>query len=294
MLNLRHLQAFIETAQYGSFHKAADAMYITPSALIKQINALEEETGAVLFERTQRGLKLTRSGESLYQDGLVLLRDAEAAIMRAKRQNDDLDQMIRVGTSPVSPADSIASLLGKIYEKWPELKIQIVPFANTSKAVDRLFSTFGEEIDLICGVVDPVHLKYRRCAGTVTEKYPVNAAVPMYHPLARKDAIEINDLEMKDILLMSEGKMEVMDQIRNDLRTNHPDIRIHDFDIYDSEVFNQCEQNGYVLFITEKWLQAHPTLHMVKMNWDYEVPYGLLYSCTPSLKVKRFIRCISD
>lgn len=294
MLNLRHLQTFIETAQCGSFHKAAEAMYITPSALIKQINSLEEETGTALFERTPRGLRLTKSGESLYQDGIVLLRDAEAAILRAKRQNDDLDQIIRVGTSPVSPADSIASVLQTIYEKWPELKIQIVPFANTSKAVDRVFRTFGEEIDLICGVVDPVHLKYRRCAGTVTEKYPVSAAVPMYHPLAKKDAIEIDDSEIQDVLLMSEGKMEVMDQIRKDLRINHPDIRIHDFDIYDIEVFNQCEQNGYVLFTTEKWLKAHPTLRMVKIDWDYEVPYGLLYSCTPSLKVKRFIDCISD
>ena len=87
MLNLKYLEAFIRTADAGSFHKAAEAMYITPSALIKQINMLEEEADVPLFERTPRGLKLTKAGESLYQDGRLLLSDADNDLRSARRIN---------------------------------------------------------------------------------------------------------------------------------------------------------------------------------------------------------------
>ena len=73
MLNLRHLETMIITAEAGSFRKAAERMYVTPSAVIKQIDALEEEVGTVLFERTSRGLQLTAAGHSLYTDGKLLM-----------------------------------------------------------------------------------------------------------------------------------------------------------------------------------------------------------------------------
>lgn len=294
MLNLKYLEAFILTADCGSFRKAAEAMFITPSALIKQINLLEEETGVPLFERTPRGLHLTASGRSLYTDGKHLLEEAEHALERARRRNDDLDQVIRVGTSPVSPADTIASVWGNVYAKWPQLKIEIVPFSNSPYAVSRLFRNFGDEIDLICGVTDTVHLHYRRCSGLTIEHLRVNAAVPFHHPLAARESLSLNDFRNQTILLMSEGKMGVMDQIRHHIQTECPDAGILDFDMYDMSVFNRCEETGAILIITEKWLRAHPVLKMISIDWDFTIPYGILYARNPSEKVKRFITSIQS
>lgn len=294
MLNLKYLESFIFTAECGSFHKAADAMYITPSALIKQINMLEDEVAAALFERTPRGLRLTPAGMSLYQDGTVLLADAQKALERARRTTEDTSQIIRVGTSPVSPADTIASLWDRVYEKWPELKIQIVPFANNEKAVERVFRNFGDEIDIICGVVDPVHLRNRRCGGTVVAHYPLNAAVSFHHPLAAKKKITPDDLRNHEIMIMRKGRMEVMDRVREDLSENRNDMRIHDFEMYDMDAFNYAEKTGAILLIMEKWLGAHPTMRMVEVEWNYSIPYGLLYASVPSEKVRRFLSCIKD
>ena len=49
------LETFIKVAECGSFTKAADELYITPTAVMKQINALEGELSAKLFERTNHG-----------------------------------------------------------------------------------------------------------------------------------------------------------------------------------------------------------------------------------------------
>ena len=62
------LETFIRVADAGSFNKAAEESYITPTAIIKQINLLEDSLGVKLFERTRRGLTLTKAGRSMYQD----------------------------------------------------------------------------------------------------------------------------------------------------------------------------------------------------------------------------------
>lgn len=58
------LTTFISVAESGSFTKAADALFITPPAVMKQINALEERLGIALLTRTNHGLQLTEAGKS--------------------------------------------------------------------------------------------------------------------------------------------------------------------------------------------------------------------------------------
>ena len=59
MLNPQ-LNTFIQVAENGSFSKAAEKLYITPSAVIQQINNLEKELQVSLFIRTRHGTQLTR------------------------------------------------------------------------------------------------------------------------------------------------------------------------------------------------------------------------------------------
>ena len=68
MLYNPRLDVFINVANAGSFTKAAKEEYITPAAVMKQINLLEKELGVQLFERTHQGLCLTNAGHTLYQD----------------------------------------------------------------------------------------------------------------------------------------------------------------------------------------------------------------------------------
>ncbi len=60
------LETFICVVDSGSFSKAAEKLYITPPAVIKQINSLENSLEIKLFERTHRGLLLTDAGRSMY------------------------------------------------------------------------------------------------------------------------------------------------------------------------------------------------------------------------------------
>ena len=68
------LETFIKVADAGSFNKAAEQSFITATAVIKQINLLETALGVALFDRTHRGLTLTKAGKSLYRDSKYIIR----------------------------------------------------------------------------------------------------------------------------------------------------------------------------------------------------------------------------
>ena len=68
------LDTFIAVANAGSFNKAAKTLYISPNAIMKQIDILERNIGFPLFERSHTGLKLTKAGESFYRDAKYLIQ----------------------------------------------------------------------------------------------------------------------------------------------------------------------------------------------------------------------------
>lgn len=70
----KQLDAFLMAAKTGSFSKASQVLYITPSAVIQQINNLERDLGVSLFVRTKRGISLTPAGEYLFKEGEALVR----------------------------------------------------------------------------------------------------------------------------------------------------------------------------------------------------------------------------
>ena len=62
----------------------AEELYITASAVIKQINSLETSLGLKLFDRTHRGLEVTNAGKSLYQDAKYVIQYCKDAVTRAQ------------------------------------------------------------------------------------------------------------------------------------------------------------------------------------------------------------------
>ena len=91
-------------------------------------------------------------------------------------------------------------------------------------------------------------------------------------------------------MMVKQGDSGVNDFIRNDLQRYHPRIHIEDTpQFYDLSVFNRCAETGKVLLTIECWQEVHPGLVSVPVNWDYSIPYGLLYSFDAPEDVLRFV-----
>ena len=96
------LDTFVHAADAGSFSKAGEALFISPTAVMKQIDRLEEALEVRLFDRTPRGLMLTNAGKSYYQDAKYMIQYARDAQTRAKTAMQD------DGGSPMGRSSSAA------------------------------------------------------------------------------------------------------------------------------------------------------------------------------------------
>ena len=288
------LETFLRVADAGSFNKAAEEAYITATAVIKQINLLEDSLGVKLFERTHRGLILTKAGKSLYQDAKYIIQYCKDSVTRAKNAMQEDNAVIRIGTSPVTPAQLLMQIWPKIQEQCPDLKFQIVPYENTPENAREILANLGKNIDVVGGIFDETMLDLRRCAGLELSREPFCCAVSIHHRLAAKDKLQIQDLYGESLLLIHRDWSHYVDQLRDDLWRNHPQIQIVDFDFYNTDIFNRCENSYDVLLAIPGWANVHPLLKVIPVEWDYSIPYGLLHSPHPSDSVKRFLLAVQS
>lgn len=93
-------------------------------------------------------------------------------------------------------------------------------------------------------------------------------------------------------MLMQRGWSQYGDQLRDDIQEHYPDIHIIDFELYNVEAFNRCENNNEVLLAIKNWESVHPLIKILPVDWDYAIPFGLLYAKEPSEKVKRLLGAI--
>ena len=283
------LETFIRVADAGSFSKAAEEAFITPTAVIKQINILESSLGVKLFDRTHRGLTLTKAGRSLYQDTKYIIRYCKDSVTRAKNAMQEDMNVIRVGSSPMTPAQLLMELWSGIQQRYPDMKFQIVPFENTQENAREILANLGQNIDVVGGIFDETMLHLRGCAGLELVRGPFYCAVSIHHRLAAKDKLQLTDLYGENLLLMRRGWSHYVDQLRDDLWQHHPQIHIVDFDFYNMDVLNRCENSNDLLLAIPGWANVHPLLKLLPVDWNYSIPYGILHSLTPSPTVQRFL-----
>ena len=286
------LETFLCVAESGSFNKAAEKLYISPPAVIKQINLLEENLGLRLFVRTHRGLQLTEAGKSLVQDTKYIIQYCKDSVTRAKNAMQKSTEVIRIGTSPMTPAQVLVDLWPRLQEDCPNTKFQLVPFDNTPENAREILANLGQNIDVVAGIFDETMLNLRQCVGLEISREPICCAVSIHHELAKKDKLTVQDLYGENLMLIHRGWSHYVDLLRDDLWKNHPQIKIVDFDFYDVDAFNQCENNNCVLMAVEKWQYVHPLLKILPVDWGYAIPYGLLHSPAPSAIVSRFLRAV--
>lgn len=288
------LETFLLVADSGSFSKAAEALYITPTAVIKQINNLERDLDLKLFERSFRGLTLTKAGHSLYNDAKYIIQYSKDSVVRAKNAMQEGGSVIRIGTSLMTPCQYLIELWPKIEKVCPDIKFQLVPFENTPENAREILGNLGQNIDVVLGIFDNVMLELRKCAALELSKEHICVALSVNHRLAGKRRLSYKDLDGETLMLMNRNWSGYVDALRDDIWKNHPQISIEDFSFYDINVFNRCESGRNLLMAVKPWDHVHPLLKILPVNWDYAVPYGILHNPEPSDTVKRFLRAVEQ
>ena len=288
------LDTFITVADCGSFTSAAERLYISPTAVMKQMNTLETHLGLVLTMRTPSGIKLTAAGQVIYRNAKLIIEYSRKSIAEANAATHAADTTFCVGTSLLNPAKPFMDLWYRVNKDFPGYKLHLVPFEDNHDGILSEIEKLGKKFDFLIGVCDS-KAWLSLCSFLPLGSYRKMVAVSREHRLASKQKIEISDLYGETLMMVRRGDSGINDFIRRDIEKNHPQIKIEDTpQFYDLSVFNRCAETNNVLLTIECWQEVHPALVTIPVKWDYKIPYGLLYSNDAPDDVLRFVDTIKE
>ena len=285
----KELLAFVTVADEGSFLKAAKKLYLTPASVMNQINKLEQQAGVKLLVRTNQGTQLTEAGRVIYKAGTEIIRKTNRAYEKARGAEQTA---IKIGTSLLRPCRMLLDLWHRANDGSVDAGIKIVPFDDEPQSMAAMLELLGTKIDCFAGPCDSLAWakKYNICPLGMAR---CCVAVPRGHRLAQKELLNWDDLNGETMVLVKPGESPVVDRLRAEITSRHSEINISDVNgFYDIEVFNSCWQNGYIMEVPELWADVHPSLVTKAVAWDYEMPYGIIYSKNPAPAVKRFVAVV--
>lgn len=287
------LITFISVAKNGSFSKTAEALYISPTAVMKQIDSLEDRLGVTLFRRTNHGLKLTEAGESVLNDARYLVDYASRAEEKAREiDRKENKASIRIGTSLMTPARFILDIWTDIQNIAPNLKVELIPFENTPENAREILKNLGAQIDVVAGIYDDEFKKERGFQTICLENKRISFAVPLTSPLANKDCIAPSDLKDSGVMVIKRGWNKYIDELRDALEKEG--VNIVDFDFFNLAAFNVAVKNSIPIIAISDWDNVHPLLKIVPSQKVVTAPYGIMYSLSPSKQVKQFVKAVEE
>lgn len=287
------LETFIKVAECGSFAKAAESLYITPTAVMKQINVLERELSVVLFDRSNHGLRITKAGESFLQDARYILEYISRAELKAREiYEGENRKSIRIGTSVMTPAKFILDVWSQIQSRMPTLKIELIPFENNPVNSVEILRNLGHHIDVVAGLYDENFLKERRCLAAHMYDKKILLAVPVAHALSAESFITLEKLKSRNVLFIRRGWNKYIDDLRDKLEAKG--VKTKDFEMFNISAYNRAVAENIPIITVEGWEDVHPLLKLIPADWDDSIPFGVFYSPTPTKLVKKFIGLLSS
>jgi DNA-binding transcriptional LysR family regulator len=192
MLDVRRLEVLREVASRGSFSAAADALYLSQSAVSQQVAALEREVGMKLLERTPRGPRLTDGGR-------VLVSHAEAAMARLEEAERELAAIagleggeVRLASFPSASATVLTQAISVFVALHPNVALSVAD-AEPEESLPKLRAG---ELDLAI-VFDypsvPAELD-RDVELTLLLTESMHLVLPREHPLASRQTVSLSSL----------------------------------------------------------------------------------------------------
>ena len=190
---LNQLRYFVAVAEELNFRRAARRLNISQPPLSRHINLLEHAIGVRLFDRTNRSVRLTASGERFLFDAVDILKRAEAAALFARQTERGEAGAIVLGFVPSATLEVIPRIVLAARDQMPGLSLTL-----------REMMTYEQVEGLMSGSLElGITRLPGRSPNLVLRKVwsePFVLAIPQAHPLATKSDLSVQDLNGVDFI----------------------------------------------------------------------------------------------
>lgn len=197
-MTIIQLEYLVAVANHGSFSAAAEKCFVTQPSLSMQVKNLEEELGVILLDRSKKPVIPTEAGVAVLQQA----REALTAFYRVNEVVSDLkgeiSGLLRLGVIPTIAPYLVRRFVPDFVRKHPKVELQIreMQTADIVEALNR-------------DMLDAAILAGGTSPGEIVEEELFNdrfyAYVSPLHPLYERSNIRIEDIDVKHLLLLTEG-----------------------------------------------------------------------------------------
>ncbi|WP_017754243.1 LysR family transcriptional regulator [Calidifontibacillus oryziterrae] len=214
-MDIRHLEYFSEVARLLSFTKAASTLHVSQPSLSKAIQNLENELGVQLFYRSPKQLELTDAGKAV----LVNAKHVLDAFKNLTSELTDISNLkkgeIKIGIPPIMGAAFFSKLISQYKEIYPLVQIHLTEVG--SKKIKEGVEDGSLDIGLVCNI--PIKSDMFEVIRLLND--PLLAIMHKENPLAKKEVIQLSDLQNEPFVLYRK-----------------------DFSLYD-RIIDVCSRNGF-------------------------------------------------
>ena len=178
-------RAFLVTAEEGSLSAAARALGMSQPTLGRQVDALERELGAVLFERVGRGLTLTPTGLALLDHVRAMGEAARRVSLAASGRSQSIEGPVAITASEIYSAFLLPPVIARLRREHPGVTVEVVA-SNATVDLRR------READIAVRNVRPTHpdLVARKIRDDTARLYASPAYLARLGPVTRVEDLE--------------------------------------------------------------------------------------------------------
>jgi len=193
-MDIQQLKNFLVLCDTLNFRKAAEQINIVQPALSRQVQLLETEVGALLFNRSKRTVTLTAAGIFFKKEANRIVQDLDKTIVRTAQLHNGEAGEIKLAHSSSAMNAVVPSFLIKVKEKWPQLKT-IVQESSNFRQIEMMLLR-KTDIGIAPNIVLPPEMNSK-----ILYKENFVLILPNNHPLSKKRLTNLSVLKNETFIL---------------------------------------------------------------------------------------------
>ncbi len=211
-MTITQLKYTLAVAEYKNFTIAAEHCFVTQPTLSMQIQKLEDELDAKIFNRSKKPIELTEVGKRIVEQAKVIVDESNRIIDIVHQQKGYIGGEFKLGIIPTIMPTLLPMFLKTFSRNYPKVKL-IIEELTTEEIVRKL--TDGH----IDAALAATPLENEAIKERVLYYEPFVGLIPNEHRLYNNKKLKVDDLEVDDILLLEDGHC-FKDSVINLCRTN--------------------------------------------------------------------------
>jgi DNA-binding transcriptional LysR family regulator len=238
------------------FRKAAEKLFISPSALSQQISQLENILGTELFERTNKRVSLTDAGSLLYTEVTQLFNKLNNTVNNLELLKKGSSGQIGIGFVASAMQSILPGLLKRFNREWPDIKFQLEELNNK----EQLEALQQDEIDI--GFMRSNQVAENMMIKSVLRE-TFSLVLPAGHPMTARKFRNIGQLKDESFILFPNDQSQ----------------------LYYQQILHLCADHGFVPKISHKAIHAPAVFRLVENGMGLSIlPTSLASGQVPGIR----------